>query len=189
VTTAPPADWQAVHSPAHECVVAVDGLRFVVRTTLPVLLEACSSGRLSDILPGCLDVDGQRQWALHLIAHDSPFDLHDANAVAAAVVEDLTGVPAETAVALAAWLTREWLLIDGYHSGRGVDLLTMPPRRLFATLYAFAVEHRFKDRDEADQALFPPPVLRPPTQAEQQRGGNDFLAALAMAGSMPGVGS
>lgn len=187
--TAPHADWQAVHSPAHECVVWVDGLRFDVRTTPAVLLAACATGRLSDVMPGCLDDEQRRAWALHLIAHDTPFDLHDAEAVAAAVVEDLTGVPVGTAVALADWLTREWLLIDGYHCGRGVDLLVMPPRRLFATLYAFAVEHRFKDRAEADTALFPPPTVRPPTAAERARGGDDFLAAIAMAPNMPGVGS
>lgn len=174
----PAADWlHAACTGLLPVTVTVDGLTFDV-PPVPVadLIGILSTGRLSGIIPGRLTADQGQVWARHLLDPESPFDLADADAVARVVTEHITGVPAETAVTLAVWLTADWLLLDGYHLARGVDLLNMPPRRLMAALYAFRVEHTAGDRGDTDAQLFPPRV---PTPEEMQRAGADMAAALS----------
>lgn len=181
--TCPPANWRAVHSASEPTLVLVDGIQFEIPPVgTPILFGHLSTGALGQIIPGLLPESQMHQWAGHLLAPGSGFDMADATAIAEAVTEHITGVPAQTAVAMAAWVTADWLLVDGYFLGRGVDLLALPPRRAFAALYAFLVEHRFETRDEADRALFT--TARPPTQAELDRDGENFLAAMAIADTM-----
>lgn len=174
--------------------VWVDGTRYTLTVTTHGLLEALAGGNPYDVVPAMFDTGAQRQqWAEHLFDPRTRFDLHDATAVAGGCVEYLTGIPMTTAVALAGWLADEWVLIYGYHHGRGVDLLALSPAALFSALYAWVVEHRFAgDRAEADQVLFP---HRPPSRAAAQAavdadGGAGFLAAFTAAGSgqLPGAG-
>lgn len=179
--TAPALRWEAVHT-STVTTVWVDGLRFDVATTTEALFAALAAGDLTAVIPGALPEAQQYTWYGHLLDPGTDFDLPDATAVAEAVVEELCGVPAPTAMSLASFLTSDWLLLDGHHLAAGLDLLSLAPRRLCAVLYAHIVEHRYEDRSEADQVLFP---VRAVAQDFAQDGG--FEAALALAGAMPGV--
>lgn len=183
----PPARWDqlATTGPA-AAQVWVDGHLYEVTTTTTALLDALAAGDLSAVIPGMVGEDQAIRWLTALFDPAAPFDLPDARAVNEAVIADLTGLPAATAASLARWLTDDWLLLDGYHLRYGTDLLTLAPRRLFAALYAFLVEHRFETRAEADQALFPP-VLAAPTVADTQSDAANFEAAMLMAGTLPGT--
>jgi hypothetical protein len=184
VADVPAADWLHVACAGQSPVtVTVDGITLDVQP-VPVadLMGILATGRLSGIIPGRLPPDQAQVWARHLMDPDTSFDIADADAVARVVTEHITGVPAETAVTLAAWLAADWLLLDGYHLRRGVDLLSLPPRRLMAVLYAFRVEHTSDKRDDTDAQLFPP---RAPTAEEIERDGAAMAAALA-SGPMSG---
>lgn len=174
----PAADWQyAACTGDLPVTVTVDGLTFDVPPVPSAeLVGILATGRLSGIIPGRLPPGQMVTWTRHLLSPDSGFDLADADAVARKVTEHITGVPAETAVTLAAWLSADWLLMDGYHLARGVDLLELAPRRLMAVLYAFRVEHTSDKRDDTDAQLFPPRV---PTPEEIARDGAAMAAALA----------
>lgn len=183
---APPARWDRLAADPLTSRVWVDGHLYEVTTTTTALLSALEAGELSAIIPGMVPEEQAAVWLTALFDPDGPFDLADARAVNEAVITDLTGLPATTAITLAGWLTTDWLLLDGYHLRYGTDLLTLAPRRLFAALYAFLAEHRYETREEADRVLFPP-VLSAPTAAETRADAANFEAALAMAGTLPGT--
>lgn len=178
---APALRWEAVHT-STVTTVWVDGLRFDITITTEALFAALAAGDLSAVLPGSLPLTQQHAWYNHLLDADTDFDMPDAKTVTEAVVEELCGVPAETALRLAAFLTADWLLLDGHHLAGGLDLLSLAPRRLCAVLYAHIVEHRYEERSEADALLFPPRTTYDPVSD-----GDGFTAALALAGSMPGI--
>lgn len=187
----PPAtlSWQAVDPTAVR--VWVDGLPFDVVADTPALLTALASRNLHDLLPGLLPDEAQKlAWLDHLFDPRTGFDLPDALAVADAVVTYLTGLPLPAAVALAGDLGEGWLLVRGFHAGRGVDLLALSPRALFATVYAFVVEHRFDgNAADANVVLFPAraPATAVAAAAAEHDGGQGFLAAMAAAGALPGI--
>lgn len=164
--------------------VWVDGLRFDVEVTTASLLTALAAGGLHSVLPGLLPPEQQTAWLVHLYDSRTPFDLPDAQAVTAAVVEYLTGVPHTTAVAIGQWAADEWLLLRGYHRARGVELLALSPRELIGVLYAFILEHRFEgDAAKANAVLFPAVKAARPASD----GGAGFLAAMQSTRSLPGV--
>lgn len=165
----------------------VDGKPYDLTADTPRLFTDLATGSPELVMLGLIG-DGPQGSAYveHLYGTRSEFDLGDSHAVADAVVQHFTGIPMQGAVGLAYLLAQEWLLVSGYFTRHGVDLMALSPRRLTAALYAFVVEHRFGGKTEdADALLF---ASTPGAAAVTHDGGAGFMDALGMAGQFPGVG-
>lgn len=88
----------------------------------------------------------------------------------------MVGPPYQAAVRLSATAAGNWGQIDGYYSGRGVNILTLPFSRFLNVIYVWATSNQSQEDAEKWIAKLDSPL---PGQTTSRKSAEDELAQLA----------
>lgn len=89
----------------------------------------------------------------------------------------MVGPPYQAAVRLSAVATSNWTQIDGYYSGKGVDVLRLPFSRFLNVIYVWATSNQSQEDADKWVAKLNLPL---PGQMQTDESADDELAQLNM---------